>query len=265
MTDSTSGPGTGPSSAKLAALSIQSYHLDSPPFTGAAVGAGLGSAAQTPQQQPHAHDGPLSPSQQQTPGASGSGAAGSSAHSRSPLSREASRRRASPDGAAPAHGGDGNGDVPRWRLDARRTSNGYRTERSPSRTPQRGSASSPSGSGSASAAATTGSAEALAAAAAASALVSGDPEAVRPAYTRTYDVDGFGEERSEAPADDAYDELLDEERGEALAAVPVQGQRRVRRAVHVHTGAADLLCRRTTCSRGIACRRACAMRARCRS
>ncbi|KAN0066117.1 Nicotinamide/nicotinic acid mononucleotide adenylyltransferase 1 [Thecaphora frezii] len=37
MTDSQSGPG-GPQSLKFAALSVQSYHLDSPPFTGAAVG-----------------------------------------------------------------------------------------------------------------------------------------------------------------------------------------------------------------------------------
>ena len=37
MTDSLSGPG-GPTSLKFAALSVQSYHLDSPPFTGAAVG-----------------------------------------------------------------------------------------------------------------------------------------------------------------------------------------------------------------------------------
>ncbi|PWN49397.1 hypothetical protein IE53DRAFT_388382, partial [Violaceomyces palustris] len=39
MTDSQAGPG-GPSSLKFAALSVQSYHLDSPPFTGTAVGAG---------------------------------------------------------------------------------------------------------------------------------------------------------------------------------------------------------------------------------
>lgn len=37
MTDSQAGPG-GPSSLKFAALSVQSFHLDSPPFTGAAVG-----------------------------------------------------------------------------------------------------------------------------------------------------------------------------------------------------------------------------------
>ncbi|PWZ01295.1 Nucleotidylyl transferase [Testicularia cyperi] len=39
MTDSQAGPG-GPSSLKFAALSVQSYQLDSPPFTGAAVGGG---------------------------------------------------------------------------------------------------------------------------------------------------------------------------------------------------------------------------------
>ncbi|SPO27197.1 probable NMA2 - nicotinate-nucleotide adenylyltransferase [Ustilago trichophora] len=37
MTDSQAGPGA-PSSLKFAALSVQSFHLDSPPFTGAAVG-----------------------------------------------------------------------------------------------------------------------------------------------------------------------------------------------------------------------------------
>ena len=37
MTDSSSGPG-GPASLKFASLSVQSYQLDSPPFTGAAVG-----------------------------------------------------------------------------------------------------------------------------------------------------------------------------------------------------------------------------------
>ncbi|GAC93176.1 nicotinate-nucleotide adenylyltransferase [Pseudozyma hubeiensis SY62] len=37
MTDSQAGPG-GPSSLKFAALSVQSFHLDSPPFTGTAVG-----------------------------------------------------------------------------------------------------------------------------------------------------------------------------------------------------------------------------------
>lgn len=39
MTDSQAGPGA-PSSLKFAALSVQSYQLDSPPFTGAAVGGG---------------------------------------------------------------------------------------------------------------------------------------------------------------------------------------------------------------------------------
>lgn len=38
MTDSASGPG-GPSSLKFAALSVQSYQLDSPPFTGTAIGS----------------------------------------------------------------------------------------------------------------------------------------------------------------------------------------------------------------------------------
>ncbi|KDN44139.1 Nucleotidylyl transferase [Tilletiaria anomala UBC 951] len=57
MTDSTSGPG-GPSSLKFASLSVQSYVLDSPPFTGTAVGGSgntpgpSGSSEQQPLESP---------------------------------------------------------------------------------------------------------------------------------------------------------------------------------------------------------------------
>lgn len=51
MTDSQAGPGA-PSSLKFAALSVQSYQLDSPPFTGAAVG-GSGPLDEAGQRIPH--------------------------------------------------------------------------------------------------------------------------------------------------------------------------------------------------------------------
>lgn len=55
MTDSASGPG-GPSSLKFAALSVQSYQLDSPPFTGTAIG----SADPGPSHSPQSPNGPMS-------------------------------------------------------------------------------------------------------------------------------------------------------------------------------------------------------------
>lgn len=89
MTDSQAGPG-GPSSLKFAALSVQSFHLDSPPFTGAAVG-GAGPLVEAGQRlsshdsDPPSHRSDSSSSQHQQP------------HSPSPNVREPRR----PGGSSP--------------------------------------------------------------------------------------------------------------------------------------------------------------------
>ncbi|SJX62403.1 related to NMA2-nicotinate-nucleotide adenylyltransferase [Sporisorium reilianum f. sp. reilianum] len=94
MTDSQAGPG-GPSSLKFAALSVQSFHLDSPPFTGAAVGGAgpldeAGQRLQSHDSEPPTHslDGSLSQPHSNSP--SRAGRSSVKAGGSSPLSKATS-------------------------------------------------------------------------------------------------------------------------------------------------------------------------------
>ncbi|PWN38828.1 Nucleotidylyl transferase [Ceraceosorus guamensis] len=187
MTDSTAGPGPGAASAKLAALSIESYHLDSPPFTGAAVGGG----GQSMQAQ-----------------ASTDTAVGSAGP---PRSRKTSQN------AHNAHSKGVNQDVPGWQLDDDARTPGAELAQSYWHDAGGLSAKSTAPASNAgrqsphSTDTTIGSVKSLTRAGLAEVMsapvtLSNQERQGRPAYTQTEDVDGFGEESSSHPAD-AYDEL----------------------------------------------------------
>lgn len=111
--------GPGPSSFKLAALSAQSYHLDSPPFTGTAgpLGEPLGS-----------HEGGWQQQQQQEPSSFSS--ANLTGQDMTPASSKPTRPRMTsssgagmPNLSSEAQGSQAsNSDVPRWSLDRPRQS-----------------------------------------------------------------------------------------------------------------------------------------------
>lgn len=254
MTDATTGPGPGPASTKLAALSIDSYHLDSPPFTGTAVGgpplaeagARLAATAQN-------GDG--------TPSRAGKNHTQGHLTGASPLSNEIANnptthsRTASSAEAEEAALHDG--DVPQWLLDSRRRSvevgeactsanaspltirptfPSHSTSRSfqPSTSTVR-EASPHSSSTNTTTATNTATSSASASDArqaeemSATTVLSQQERQGRPAYAQTEDVDGIGQESASHPAD-AYDELDAEELGVAsYGEVPRQAQGKVSR------------------------------------
>ncbi|CAO1629814.1 unnamed protein product [Parajaminaea phylloscopi] len=145
MTDSQSGP-NGPN-LKFAALSVESYHLDSPPFTGTAVGSSTSSAsawdkdqldqagrdlAATNRSSPNGHAAPQSfsnaafnsldtRSQLSSSRASDSLAAPSTGRSIEAHQDPApQRRQRQPTDDAPVPAKTYDSDVPSWDLDARR-------------------------------------------------------------------------------------------------------------------------------------------------
>lgn len=128
MTDSQSGP-NGPS-LKFAALSVESYHLDSPPFTGAAVGSSAPSAWDKDKldqagQELLAQQGLSPPNGVQSQSAHGRASSSSSSltsasdaansSQRAAQSRRTSSRDDGPSGLSPH-----DQDVPAWQLDSRR-------------------------------------------------------------------------------------------------------------------------------------------------
>jgi hypothetical protein len=128
MTDSMAHQaGPGPSSLKLAALSANSYHLDSPPFTGTAGPLGDTLAEEHSERFNNLHD--LSISGDQTPAASGRRGGGESSRERALMEGSSSRHQHTASNQVMQEGLNernelyahnnqtSNGDVPRWHLD----------------------------------------------------------------------------------------------------------------------------------------------------
>lgn len=143
MTDSTSGP-NGPN-LKFAALSVESYHLDSPPFTGAAGGPGGYNMDQLDEAGRHLVNGHGVGSTEARNGSPSSGAktiartrnggdgynqieqtmqAGSSNAARQAGTTSAANHVAASGQRSSAGGASQDRDVPPWNLDSRRGSQG---------------------------------------------------------------------------------------------------------------------------------------------
>ncbi|PWN46296.1 Nucleotidylyl transferase [Ceraceosorus guamensis] len=240
MTDATAGPGPGPASTKLAALSIDSYHLDSPPFTGTAVGgpplaeAGAKLAASRNTETPKELA-------QQRVGVNGQ------ITSASPLSNEIASTSSDSAASSGGHEDEGqghDGDVPQWLLDSRRHSveagdssqsanaspltirptfpyhSASRAFQPSTSTVRESSPHSSSTTTHTAASSASRQAEAMSI----TTVLSQQERQGRPAYAQTEDVDGIGQESASHPAD-AYDELDVEELGVAsYGEVPRQAQ-----------------------------------------